>query len=109
LLTVEIIVPIEIIVVVDVDVAVAPIAIAPVATGPSAQRKSRCAPRQSHSRVVPRIGIRIIGIGRGRSSVNNLWVVRRNVNYVRLSWLNHNHLFATLDCFGFHSLLGGGF
>jgi hypothetical protein len=66
---------VEIIVVVDVDVAVAPIAIAPVATGPGTQRKSRRAPRQSHARVVPGIGIRVIGIGRRSSSVNDYRIV----------------------------------
>jgi len=38
-------VPVEIIVVVDVHVAVVPIAIAPGSAGPSAQRESRGAPR----------------------------------------------------------------
>jgi hypothetical protein len=75
LLAVEIVVAIEIIVVVNVDVTVVPIAIAPVATGPGTQRKSRRAPRQSHAGVVPRIGIRVIGIGRRSSSVNNFRIV----------------------------------
>jgi hypothetical protein len=75
LLAVEIIVPIEIVVVVDINVAVAPIAIAPVAACPSAQRKSGCAPRQSHSGVVSWIGIRIVWIGGRRRSINDLRVV----------------------------------
>ena len=66
---------IKVIVVVDVDVAAAPIAIAPIAAGPSTQRKSGRAPRQPHAGVVPGIGIRIIGVGRRRRSVNDCRVV----------------------------------
>ena len=110
LLAVKVVVLIEIIVVVNVDVAVVPIAIAPIASAPSCtQRKSRGAPCQPHPGVVPRIGIRVIGISRGRSSVDDLWVVRRDVNYVGLSWLNYDYLLAAFDCFGLHCLLGGSF
>ena len=66
---------IKVIVVVDVDVAVVPIAIAPVAAGPSTKRKSCGPPRQPHAGVVPGIGIRIIGVGRRRRSVNDRRVV----------------------------------
>jgi hypothetical protein len=109
LLAVEVVILIEIIVVVDVDVAVVPIAIAPVAASPSPQRESRGAPCQPHPGVVPWIGIRVIGISRGRSSVDDLWVVGRDVNYVGLSWLNYDYLLAAFDCFGLHCLLGGSF
>ena len=68
-------VSVEVIIVVDVDVAVAPIAIAPVAAGPSTECKSCGAPRQPHPGVVPRIGVRVIGVRRRRSSVNDLRVV----------------------------------
>jgi hypothetical protein len=68
-------VPIKIVLVVDVDVAVVPVAVAPGAAGPGTQRKSRRAPRQPHPGIVPRIGIRVIRIGRGRSSVNDRRVV----------------------------------
>jgi hypothetical protein len=66
---------VKIILVVDVDIAVVPIAVAPGTAGPGTQRKSGRAPRQPHPGVVPRIGIRVIRIGRGRSSVNNRRVV----------------------------------
>jgi hypothetical protein len=66
---------VKIILVVDVDVAVVPIAVAPGTAGPGTQRKSGRAPRQPHPGVVPRIGIRVIRIGRGRSSVNHRRVV----------------------------------
>jgi len=104
-----VVVPIEIIVVVDVDVAVVPIAIAPIAASPSAQSKSPCTPRQSHPGIVSRIGVRIVGIGRRGSPVNNFWIVRRNVNYVGLGWLDYYHLLAALDRFGLHVLLRAGF
>jgi hypothetical protein len=70
------VVTVKIILVIDVDIAaVIPVAIAPSTAGPSTQRKSRRAPRQPHPGVVPRIRIRIIRIGRRRSSVNHLRVV----------------------------------
>jgi len=102
-------VSVEVISVVNVHVAVVPIAIPPIASAPSCtHRKSRRAPRYPHPGVVPRIGIRVIGISRGRRSVDDLWVVRRDVNYVGLSWLNYDHLLAAFDCFGLHCLLGAG-
>jgi hypothetical protein len=63
------------ILIVDVDVAVVPVAIAPVAAGPGTKRKSGRAPGQPHARVVPWIGIRIIGVGRRRRSVNDRRIV----------------------------------
>jgi len=102
-------VPVEIIVVVNIDVAVVPIAIAPVAAGPSAQSKPCCTPRQSHAGIVSGISIGIIWIGRGRRPVNDLWVIRRHVNYVGLGWLDDDHLFAALDCFSLNRLLRAGF
>jgi hypothetical protein len=104
-----VVVPIEIIVVVNVHVAVVPIAIAPVAAGPRTQRKSGCTPCQPHPGVIPGIGIRVIGICRRRCTINDLWVVRRNVNYIGLSWLDRDHLLAALNCFGLHCLLRAGF
>jgi hypothetical protein len=111
LLAVEVVVLIEIIVVVDVDIAAAPIAIAPVTT-PSApsggtHRNSR-APRQSRPWHVARIGIRVVRILGRRRTVNDLWVVRRDINYVRVSLLDLDHLLAAGNCLGFHYLLGAG-
>jgi hypothetical protein len=68
-------VSVEVIIVVDVHVSVAPVAIAPVAAGPSTERKSCRAPRQPHSGIIPWVGIRIIGICSRSSSVNHLWIV----------------------------------
>jgi hypothetical protein len=69
------IVTVKIIVVVNVDITVTPVAVAPGSAGPSTQRKSGRAPRQPHARVVSRIGIRVIRIGRGRRSINHRRVV----------------------------------
>src|SRR5437879_2677444 len=74
----------------------------------SARSKSLRAPRQPHPGVVSGIGIRIVRIGRRRRSVNDLWVVRRNVNYVGLRWLNDDHLLASLEWFLLHGLLRAG-
>lgn len=76
LATVDVFISVKIVVVVDIDVAaIIPVAIAPGAAGPSTQRKSGRAPCQPHPGIVPRIGIRVIGIGRGSSSVNHHRVV----------------------------------
>jgi hypothetical protein len=69
------VVPVKVIIVVNVDITVAPVAVAPGSAGPSTQRKSGRAPRQPHARVVSRIGIRVIRIGRGRRSINHRRVV----------------------------------
>jgi hypothetical protein len=70
------VVTVKVILVIDGDIAaVVPIAIAPGAAGPSTERKSSRAPRQSHPGVVPWIGIRVIRISRRRSSINHLRVV----------------------------------
>jgi hypothetical protein len=43
--TIDVGVPIKIILVINVDIAVAPVAVAPGTPGPSTQRKSGCTPR----------------------------------------------------------------
>jgi hypothetical protein len=104
-------VSVEIIVVVDVDVATVPIAIAPMAApgtpGGSAKRNSR-APHQCRPRYVPRIRVRIVRIFGCRRTVNDRWIVRGNVHDVRVSVLYYDHLFAALDCFGLNCLLRAG-
>jgi hypothetical protein len=111
LLSVETVVLIEIIIVVDGDVAAAPIAISPVAppSAPSGgtHRNSR-SPSQSCSRHVAWICVgvvRILGLGR---PINDRRVVRRNVSYVRVSLLNYDNLLTALDRLGLHFLLGAG-
>jgi hypothetical protein len=103
---VSVYVSVEIILVVDVDIAPAmPVAIAPSAAGPGTQRKSGRAPRQSHPRVVPRIGVRVIGISGRRRSVHNRRIVRRNIDYVGLSGLHYNNLFPAFYRLGLDFLL----
>jgi len=65
---IEIVVLIEIVVVVDVHIAVIPIAVAPVVVGPCATHGDGRSPSQCSSRLIPRIGVRIVGsFGRCRS------------------------------------------
>jgi hypothetical protein len=111
LLAVEIVVAIEIIVVVNVDVAAVPVAIAPVAA-PSApsggtQRNSR-APGQSRPWHVARIAIRIVRIVGLGWTINDLRVVRWDVNYLRVGWFNYDNLLAALHRLSFHFLLRAG-
>jgi hypothetical protein len=110
LLAVEIVVAIEIIVVVDVDVPAAPVAIAPMPPSPAPCCCAECESRppcQPHSGVVPRVGIRIIRVGRRSSSVHDRGIIRWDVNDVRIGLLNHDHLFAAFDCLSLHLLLLG--
>jgi hypothetical protein len=100
---------VKVIVVIDVDVAVVPIAVAPVAAGPGTQRKSGRAPRQPHAGVVPRIGVGIIWIRRGRWPVDNRRIVRGNIDHIGLSGLHDDNLFAAFDAFGLDDLLLTGF
>src|SRR5206468_7162754 len=109
---VEIIVTIEIIIVVDVDISAVPIAIAPgAAPSPpsSGTERNSSAPRQSCPWNVARIGIRVIRVCRRRRPINDRRIVRGDVNYVGLGWLDCDHLFAAWNCLGLHYLLGAGF
>jgi hypothetical protein len=67
-------VSVKVIVVVDVYIAVLPITIAPV-VGPCGSQNDSGSEGQPRAGVVSRIGVRIIGIGRRRRSVNHLRVV----------------------------------
>jgi hypothetical protein len=100
---------VKIILVVDVDVAVVPVAVAPGSAGPGTQRKSGRAPRQPHAGVVPRIGVGIIWICRGRWPVDNRRIVRGNIDHIGLSGLHDDNLFAAFDAFGLDDLLLTGF
>ena len=102
-------VSVELVFVVDVDIAVVPIAIAPIAANPRTQGKSRRPPGESHARIVPGIGIRIIRIRRRRWPINNCWVVGRNINYIGLRGLNYDHLLAAFHRLGLYYLLLAGF
>src|SRR5262249_11753949 len=110
-------VPVKIVVVIDVDVAVVPIAIAPAPTpstpGCGTERNSRT-PHQSRAWIVPWISVGIVRILGGRCTVNDSWIVRRDVHYVRIGLLNLNHLLTAPgciapDCLGLHNLLRTGF
>jgi hypothetical protein len=98
-------VSVKVIVVVDVYVAMLPIAVAPVVVRPYASQNKSGSKSQSHAGVVSRVGVRIIGIGRRRRSVNHLRVVRGNVNYIGVSLLNYDRLLTALNRFGLHFLL----
>jgi hypothetical protein len=78
IVVVEVVVTIVIIIVVDVDAAAAPIAVTPTAppsapgSCPQCNSRAPCQGRPGH---ISWIGIRIIGVGRRRSPVNNLGIV----------------------------------
>ena len=71
---VEIVVTIEIVIVIDIDVAAVPIAIAPV-VGPCGSQNESGSEGQPRTGVVSRIGVRIIGIGRRSSPINDLRII----------------------------------
>jgi hypothetical protein len=99
-------VPVKIVVVIDVDVAAAPIAVAPPVIRDAGAYKDTGAKGQSHSRVITGIGIGIVGIG--RRTVNDRWIVRRNINGLRIRLLNNNDLLVVLDRFSLDRLLLAG-
>jgi hypothetical protein len=94
--------PIEIVVVVDGDVAVAPIAIAPIVCPRCSQYES-CAKCQPHPRHVARIIIGRIRINRW--TVNNHGIVRRNIDVLRVGRLDYDNLLPSLYRLSFHFLL----
>ena len=84
------IVSVEVVVVVNVDVAVSPVAVSPVTAPPRAPRDSG-SERQTHSRIPTRIVIGIIRIS--WRTVDNGWIVRRDVDHLRVRIFNDNHVF----------------
>jgi hypothetical protein len=97
-------VTVEVILVVNIDIATIPIAVAPV-VGPRASQDKPSSKCKTHPGVVSRITVRIIGIGRRSSSVDHLRVIRGNVNYVGVRLLNCDHLIAAWNCLGLYDLL----
>jgi hypothetical protein len=74
---------------------------------PSSPKNQSGPKRQGHSGGVARIRIRIIGIG-GRS-VDDDWIVGRNIDDFRISLLNDDDLLAPLNSLCLDFLLGVGF
>ena len=91
---------------VDVDVAVTPATTpAPAPTSPGGTDRNPGAERQQS--ISRRIVHRRIRIGR-RRTIDHGRVVRRDVNDLRISLLNHDHVLA-FDRLAFHFLLLAGF
>jgi hypothetical protein len=91
---------------VDVDVAATPAATpTPASTPCRSQSQTRPKPK-TPSGDVTRIIIRIIGIGGW--SVDDYWVVGRNVDHLGIGLLNYDHLLA-FGGLGFYLLLRVGF
>ena len=97
------VVSIEIVVVVNVDVAVAPIAIAPIVCPRCSQYES-CAKCQPHPRHVAWIIIGRIRIN-PRWTINDRRIIRRNIDVLRVGRLNYDSLLPSLHRFSFDSLL----
>jgi hypothetical protein len=101
------IIPIEIVLVVDRHVSpTVPIAISPVVR-PRRSEYDACSKCESHPWCVARIIIRWIGINGW--AVNDCRIIRRNIDVLRVGWLNCNDLTASFDRFGFYFLLLGRF
>lgn len=105
LAAIDVRIPVEIVIVVDVDVSTAPIAITPVVR-PCGPQDDAGPHRESHPRHVSWIGIRVIRIC-GRP-VNNRRIVGGDVNNFRVRLLNNDDLLASLHRLSFHSLLLAG-
>jgi hypothetical protein len=106
--TVEVIVPVKVVFVVDVDVAAIPVTIAPV-TAPVTAPCDRCPESQSCSGNVTRIIVRVIGITGWRGAIDHRRIVGRDINDFRIGLLDFDDLFPTLgNGLGFHDLLSTG-
>ena len=91
---------------VNINVAVTPAAAPTPTPAPSRSEREPCTPGQTHSGVVTRIFIgivRVLGF-----AINHDRIVRRDIDHLRISLLNHDHLLAAL-CLGLDFLLGAGF
>src|SRR5437660_12729591 len=99
------VVSIEIVVVVNGDVAVAPIAIAPIVCPRCSQYESsaKCQPRSRHVAWIIIGRIRITP----RWTVNDRWIIRRNIDELRVGRLNYDSLLPSLYRLSFHFLLLG--
>lgn len=111
--TIKIVVLIEVVIVVDLDVATVPIAIAPVAAPGAPSGASHCnsgAPHQSRSWYVARICVRIIRISWRRGPVHHRRVVGRHIHNIRVRLLDLDDLLAAAgNSLGLHYRLGVGF
>jgi hypothetical protein len=107
--TTDVRVPVEIIVVIDVDVVATPAAPPPPAAAPKCSHHHTNAERDCHSRsVVPVRRIVDWRIGIDRIAPDNNRIIRRYIHDLRVGLVDHNHRFALDDlCLDF--LLFGGF
>src|SRR5438477_1980675 len=96
---------VEIVFVVNGDVAVAPIAIAPIVCPRCSQYEScaKCQPRSRHVAWIIIGRIRITP----RWTVNDRWIIRRNIDELRVGRLNYDSLLPSLYRLSFHFLLLG--
>jgi hypothetical protein len=93
ILSVADVIPIEVVVVIDVDVAAAiPIAITPPVIGDACAENQTRPERETHSGIVTGISVGVVWIG-GRA-VDYRGVVRRDVNHAGIGLLNYDHLFV---------------
>ena len=91
---------------VDVDVAVAPSASPSPTSAPCRSERETSAEGQAHPWDIPGIVIRIVGIG--RRTVDDYWVIGRDVNDLGVCLRNYDHLLA-FGGLGFYLLLRVGF
>src|SRR2546425_13306098 len=84
---------------VHVDIAVAPSAIPTPAPAPGGSQRDTGAERHGRSRRIISWG-RIVnrGIGIDRRTINHNWIVRRDVNNLRVRLLYYDNLFTSLHC-----------
>jgi hypothetical protein len=96
---------VEVVLVVDGDVTVAPIAITPIVC-PGCSQDDSCSKCQPHPGHITWIVIGGIRINPG-VTVDYLRIIRRHKGVLRIGRLNYNSLLASLHGFSFHFLLLG--
>ena len=91
--TVVDVIPIKVVVVIDVDVAATiPIAITPPIVGDTCPNQDTSSEGETHSRIVTRIAIRIVRIG--RRPIDHGGIVGWDINGLRVRLLDNDHLFV---------------
>src|SRR6266480_1395895 len=92
---VPIAIPVKVVVVIDVDVAAAPVAVTPPVIRDSRAYKDTGAKGQPHPRIIAGIAVGIVGIS--WRTINNRWIVGGNIDGLRVRLFYNNNFLVILD------------
>src|SRR3954462_15752067 len=90
-------VPVKVVVVIDVNVAAAPVAITPPVIRDTRPYKDTGAEGQAHSRIIAGIAVGIVGIG--RRTIHDRWIIRGHINGLGIGLFNNNNVLVVAGRF----------